>query len=90
VNGTALFPWRYAHDARTDLERASFGLEVSDTRKAVLSGAELPDMLPFGEVTPTFAPEEASEIERYRTEFRETAASHPVWWSRTPATPTPS
>jgi hypothetical protein len=78
VNGTALFPWRYAHDARTELDRASFGPGVSDTRKAVLGGVDLPDMLPFGETTTPSSPEEAAEIERYRAEFRETAAQHPV------------
>ena len=78
VNGTALFPWRYAHDARTELDRASFGLEVSDARKAVLAGVELPGMLPFGEITTSGLPEEEAEIERYRAQFRETAAQHPV------------
>lgn len=78
VNGTALFPWRYAHDARTELDRASFGLEVSDTRKAVLSGVDVPDMLPFDEDTAPWLPGEAAEIERYRAEFRETATRHPV------------
>src|SRR6516225_3745800 len=42
VNGTALFPWRYAHDTVTDLDQASLGLNVSLTRKAVLTGVALP------------------------------------------------
>lgn len=78
VNGTALFPWRYAHDARAGVDQASFGSQVSDTRRGVLGGVDVPDMLPFGESTTPWLPEEAAEIERYRAEFRETAAEHPV------------
>lgn len=79
VNGTALFPWRYAHDSVTDLDQASLGVDVSPTRRAVLAGAALQDMLPFGEMTTADLPaEEADEIERYREAFRETAAEHPV------------
>jgi hypothetical protein len=80
VNRVALFPWRYAHDAVTELAQASFGLDVSATRKDVLTrGADVPDMLPFGEITNSDLPEEAAlDIERYRAQFRETAAAHPV------------
>jgi hypothetical protein len=80
VNGTALFPWRYAHDAVTELDQASFGPDVSATRKEVLSGGvDVADMLPFGELTTPDVPEEvAAEIERFRAQFRETVAAHPV------------
>ena len=79
VNGTALFPWRYAHDTVTDLDQASLGLNVSLTRKAVLTGVALPDMLPLEDApTADLPPEDADEIERYRAAFRETAAEHPV------------
>jgi hypothetical protein len=79
VNGTALFPWRYAHDAVTQLDQASFGPDVSPTRKAILAGAALPDMLPLGEVANSELPaEEAEEITLYRTAFRDAAAEHPV------------
>jgi hypothetical protein len=80
VNGTALFPWRYAHDSVTELEHASFGPNVSATRRELLTaGAPVPDMLPFGEITPSDIPEEeAADIERYRAQFRETAAVHPL------------
>jgi hypothetical protein len=80
VNGVALFPWRYAHDAVTELAQASFGLDASATRIDVLTrGADVPDMLPFGEVTNYDIPEVAAlDIERYRAQFRETAAAHPV------------
>jgi hypothetical protein len=79
VNGTALFPWRYAHDTVTDLDQASLGMDVSATRKAVLAGAAVPDMLPLGDLPTADLPaEQADEIERYRASFRETAAEHPV------------
>jgi hypothetical protein len=80
VNGTALFPWRYAHDAVTGLDRASFGPDVSATRKELLTGgAGVADMLPFGDLTMPDVPEEvAAEVERFRAQFRETAAAHPV------------
>jgi len=79
INGTALFPWRYAHDSVTDLDQASLGLNVSPTRKAVLAGTAVQDMLPLGEMPTADLPaEEADEIERYREAFRETAAEHPV------------
>ena len=80
VNGTALFPWRYAHDAVTELDQASFGPDVSATRKEVLSGGvDVADMLPFGDLTTPDVPEEvAAEIERFRAQFRETVAAHPV------------
>jgi hypothetical protein len=80
VNGTALFPWRYAHDAVTELNQASFGPDVSATRKELLTGgADVADMLPFGDITTSDIPEEvAAEIEHYRAQFRDTAAAHPV------------
>jgi hypothetical protein len=80
VNGTALFPWRYAHDVVTGLDQASFGPDVSATRKEVLTGGvDVADMLPFGDLTTPDVPEEvAAEIERFRAQFRETAAVHPV------------
>lgn len=79
VHGTALFPWRYAHDTRTELDQASFGLDVSPTRRAILEGADVPDMLPFGEMTDSDLPaDEAEEVELYRSAFREAAADHPV------------
>jgi hypothetical protein len=78
VNGTALFPWRYAHDMVTDLEHASLGTRVSPTRQLVLAGVAMPDTLPLGDL-PGGAPDEATEeIELYRTAFREVAAAHPV------------
>lgn len=81
VNGTALFPWRYAHDAVTPLDRASFGPKVSATRKELLTGGvDIEDMLPFDNdlVVPEMLEEEATEIERFRAQFRETAAVHPL------------
>lgn len=79
VHGTALFPWRYAHDNVTDLDQASLGPNVSLTRRSVLSGVTLPDMLPWGDtLAADLPPEEAEEIKRYRAAFRETAAEHPV------------
>lgn len=79
VNGTALYPWRYAHDAVTDLDNASFGLDVSPTRKTILAGVAVPDLLPLGDLSPSdISAEEADEIERHRAAFRETAAEHPV------------
>lgn len=79
VNGTAIFPWRYAHDAVTKLDDASFGHNVSATRKGILAGVAVPDMLPLGDLpTEDLPSEDAAEIERYRTAFRETAAEHPV------------
>jgi hypothetical protein len=80
VNGTALFPWRYAHDAVTGLDQASFGPDVSATRKELLTaGADVADLLPFGDLVAPDVPEEAAaEIERFRAQFRETAAVHPV------------
>ena len=79
VNGTALFPWRYAHDAVTKVDDASFGLDVSPTRKMILAGVAVPDLLPLGDLPPSDLPaEEAEEIERHRAAFRETAAEHPV------------
>lgn len=81
VNGTALFPWRYAHDAVTTPDRASFGPKVSAARKELLTGAFHVDaLLPFSSdpAVPEVAQEEAAEIERYRAHFRETAENHPL------------
>ena len=81
VNGTALFPWRYAHEAVTQPDRASFGPKVSAARKEVLTGAFTVDaLLPFDDdpAMPEVAEEEAAEIERYRAQFRETAENHPL------------
>ena len=81
VNGTALFPWRYAHDAVTTPDRASFGPNVSATRKEVLTGAFHVDaLLPFGDdpAVPEIAQEDAAELERYRAQFRETFENHPL------------
>jgi hypothetical protein len=79
VNGTAIFPWRYAHDAVTKLDDAGFGHNVSATRKGILAGVGVPDMLPLGDLpTEDLPAEDAAEIERHRAAFRETAAEHPV------------
>lgn len=79
VNGTALFPWRYAHDAVTDLDQASLGAHVSPTRQLVLAGVAVPDMLPLGDLpTDESDSETAEEIEFHRTVFREVASAHPV------------
>jgi hypothetical protein len=81
IGGTAVFPWRFAKDAVTDLDHASFGPRVSATRQAVLSGVELPEMLPFGGLSTVddgTSERDAEEIERYRAAFRATVARHPV------------
>jgi hypothetical protein len=81
INGTALFPWRYAHDAVTGPKEASFGPKVSATRKEILTGDFNVDaMLPFDDDAPLpeVAEEEAADIERYREQFREAAATHPL------------
>lgn len=79
VNGTALFPWRFAHDMVTELDHASLGARVSPTRQLVLAGVAMPDMLPLGDLPADDPEADASEeIELYRTAFREVAAAHPV------------
>jgi hypothetical protein len=79
VNGTALFPWRFAHDAVTELDQASLGAHVSPTRQLVLAGVAVPDMLPFvGPPADDPDDDAVGEIERYRAAFREVAAAHPV------------
>jgi hypothetical protein len=79
INGTVLFPWRYADNTRTDLDQATLGPQVSSSRRAALAGAKVPDMLPFGDLTSEVVdPAEAEEVEKFRQTFRAASAEHPV------------
>ncbi|MEI8408530.1 MULTISPECIES: hypothetical protein [unclassified Kribbella] len=80
VNGTAIFPLRYAHDAVTKPDDASLGRHVSPTRQSIFAGESLPDpLLPFADEEIVESDTAAAEqIEQYRQEFRDIASEHPV------------
>lgn len=80
VNGTAIFPLRYAHDAVTKPNNMSLGRQVSSTRRSVILGESCPEpLLPFADGEPAeLDPAVVDEVARYRQEFRDVASEHPV------------
>jgi hypothetical protein len=81
IEGHVLFPWRYAHDATTEIDDTPLGRPASPTRRAIVNGIQRPEMLDLGlslPSPPAASAEELDQLSALRAAFREISDDWPV------------
>ncbi|WP_156119300.1 hypothetical protein [Modestobacter caceresii] len=81
IEGHVLFPWRFTHDATTELDDTPLGRPASPTRRAIVNGIRRPEMLDLGLELPEpedLAGPELQEVACLRQAFAEVADEQPV------------